>query len=130
LDANGQLTYNIQKQSQSLEIANSSNSPLIAKDIILVASDTLKLDEGSLVVSSGVPRVEVANLQLAGDGALARLTGGVATQLTRDAPTFINGVLDVAQTANLAASGVLYLDSTKSNLSLHFLKSRVPLDSF
>jgi len=80
-DPDGQAAYSIQNQSQSLEIANSQATSLLAGDVILASLDSITLGNGSSIVSDRSPRIGVAGLFLSGDGALVRVTGGPYTQV-------------------------------------------------
>jgi len=125
VDANGQRSYTIQQLSKSIELANSLDSALTAKDIILTATDAVTLKAGSSLVSSGLPRFDVSQLKLAGDGALLRATGGASADVARDAPEFKVGTLSIDPTASITAGGALYLDATRAiNLN-----GRLPLPS-
>jgi filamentous hemagglutinin family protein len=125
VDANGQHSYTIQQLSKSVELANSLDSALTAKDIILTATDAVTLKAGSSLVSTGLPRFDVSQVQLVGDGALLRATGGTSTEVVRDSAEFKVGTLNIDPTASITANGALYLDATRAiNLN-----GRLPLPS-
>ena len=88
-----------------------SNAQLSGPEVILVANDSINLDSGASLQSSGTLGSSPQNLTLDGSGALLRVSSSGPVSVTR-ANTSTTGTLDVATGATVTASGSAYLDAT------------------
>lgn len=107
----------------STEVRLSANADVVGPEVILAATDTVKLDSGSSLTGSGVGATaknltigDVANDQgvLDGDGALVRVAAGKATTVTRVNTDSNRGDLVIDSGATVTADGAVLLDASKS----------------
>jgi filamentous hemagglutinin family protein len=105
--------------ANSVEIANTSAHALVAPEIILAGSQSVKLDQGGDVEgkgSSGAPAP--ATLLVNGDGAALRVSGGKQTTLDRSgapAAGSATGTLSIASGATVKADGSMILDAAAND---------------
>ncbi len=88
-----------------------SNAQLIGPEVMIVANDSINLDSGVSLQSSGTLGYSPQNLTLDGGGALLRVSSGGPVSVTR-ATTFTTGTLNIATGATVTAGGSAYLDAT------------------
>lgn len=111
----------VEQRSENVVIA--ANTDLAAPELILVARDTVKLEDGSEVAGKGVFSGEAKDLYVTdaagnGDGALLRVSTGDQATLTRAPTSLGGGVLDVAANAVVRAGKSAILDATLDNRTL------------
>jgi hypothetical protein len=109
--------------SRSAVIANDADHVLSAPELILVARDTLKLEDGAVVAGAGVYSGQAKDLYVGdafgnGDGALLRVSTGDQVALNRAPASLAGGILDVAAGATVRAGNSAILDATLDNRTL------------
>ncbi len=104
----------------SAEVRLSGNANLAGPDVILAATDTIKLDAGSSLTGSGnagsnknLTIGSVAN-SVDGDGALIRVSSGNATTVARENTNASRGDLIVEAGATVATNGSVLFDASRS----------------
>lgn len=102
----------------SSEVRVSENAEIVAPEVMLAATDTLLLDSGAFVKGAGAGAT-AKDLVIGavggadGDGALIRVSGGKATQITRLNTDANRGELTVESGATVEGDGSLLLDASK-----------------
>ena len=104
----------------STEVRLSSNANLAGPDVILAATDTVKLDAGSSLTGTGIAGSD-KNLTIGsvdnnvdGDGALIRVSAGKATTVTRENADANRGDLIIEAGATVATNGSVLFDASRS----------------
>jgi hypothetical protein len=88
---------------------------LQAPDLTLVARDELALDSGSRIEATGATAASSPEIDLAGSGALLRVsTGGQTEKIVRTGATGDGGSLTLAAGSSLAASGSALIEASGS----------------
>jgi len=101
----------IDSTSANLTVDN-AGSPLVAKDIILVADGSLTVAAGADIHSTGALSTAVDTLHLSGDGTLLRVSAGAGADITRTGVTSSSlPLLTIGAGAKLSG-GSLILDSS------------------
>lgn len=95
-------------------IDNSDANPLSAPELIIAATERISLAANSVLENRGAPARDPGQLQVSGDGAVVRLSGGpLATVVRAGVPQNPAGVLAIETGAALrAAGGSILLDAT------------------
>ncbi|MDX1915358.1 MAG: filamentous hemagglutinin family protein [Methylophilus sp.] len=139
------------RESGSINVISSdvrlgANSNVSASEVMLVATEEVKLDSGSSLVGSGQSAVgknlTIGNVDRAidGDGVYVRVAGGKATNLTRVNTDNNRGLLSVDSSATIKGEGTVQLDASKDyqinggidfdkNAALTFTSSHISLGS-
>ncbi len=122
LDADGERVR-LEQRSMQVVIANDAGHVLSAPELILVARDTVRLEDGAVVAGAGVYSGQARNYYVTdaqgnGDGALLRVSSGDPVALTRASAMLASGVLDVAAGATVRAGNSAILDATLDNRTL------------
>lgn len=103
----------------SSEVRMSGNADLVGSEVILAATDKVRLDTGASLKGTGVGAT-ARNLTIGeasgadGDGALVRVAGGKAAQLTRLNTDGDRGDLVVESGATVEGNGSLLLDASRN----------------
>ncbi|ATG92344.1 filamentous haemagglutinin family protein [Methylomonas koyamae] len=105
------------------QVAIAAGVELHAPEVILAASDTVRVEAGAAIAASGKlsrsdARFNVRNADFGSDGALLRVSAAGQAGVLRaaDGLTGSAGTLDVAAGANLSAAGSILLDASKDSL--------------
>lgn len=118
----------VEQRSEHVVIAR--NTELSAPELILVARDTVKLEDGSMVAGKGTFSGQAKDISVTdaagnGDGALLRVSTSDQVALTRTPAKLVGGVLDVAagdvvagKLAAVVAGKSVILDATLDNRTL------------
>lgn len=110
----------------SSEVRFNGNANVAGPEVILAATDTVKLDSGATLTGRGAgasaKNITIGNVPnndgaLDGDGALVRVSGGAAATLTRTNVNADRGDLIIDAGAIVAADGSVLLDAS-SNTNL------------
>ncbi len=97
---------------------------LQAPELLLAATDTVRVEGGARLEASGAIAQAEEKLQLQGDSALLRVSRGSQVELQRDGATGTTGTLDISSTATLAAAnGSLTYDASSDTLALGVLEA-------
>lgn len=110
------------QRSDEVVIANDADHALAAPEVILVARDSVKLEDGAVVAGDGEFSGQARDLFIVdasgnGDGALLRVSTGDQVALTREPASRTGGVLDVAAGATVRGKSII-LDATLDNRTL------------
>ena len=113
----------VTQRSDNVVIANNADHVLSAPELILVARDTLKLEDGSVVEGAGEYSGQAKDLYVTdtlgnGDGALLRVSTSDQVALSRAPASLAGGILDVAAGATVRAGKSAILDATLDNRTL------------
>ncbi len=97
--------------ASSLVVA--SGARIEAPEVILAATDTLRLEGGAAIRSVGVVSDSDANtVRVVGDGALLRASAGSQATIVRTGSSGLTGSIAIEEGALLATRGSLLLDAT------------------
>lgn len=99
--------------SASDVVVDNAGTALVAPDLIIAATDKVTVEQNAELQARGISAA-AEDLQVAGDGALLRLSSNGLGQLTRSATTRSKGDLQVLAGATLTAAAVT-LDATRDN---------------
>lgn len=103
----------------STEVRMNGNADLIGPEVVLAATDTVRLDSGATLKGAGTGAT-AKDLTIGavggadGDGALVRVSGGKAVQVTRLNTDDNRGDLIIAAGATVEGDGSLLLDASKN----------------
>jgi filamentous hemagglutinin family protein len=117
--ANSAGGITITPTTTDIVVANSSASPLSDPELMMVATDSITFDAGSVVMGSGNQRVPANNITInasqSASGAFVRASNSGLVTVTRSAPADASaGTVSVEAGATLGASGSLLIDATQS----------------
>ncbi len=120
--ADGERTT-LEQRSDAVVIANDANHVLASPELILVARDTVKLEDGAVVAGEGTfsgtaKALHVTDASGNADGALLRVSSSAPVDLSRAPVNQSGGVLDVAAGATVRAGQSAILDATLDNRTL------------
>ncbi len=100
--------------ASSIYVANDASSELVVPELILAATGTITIADGSVIDATGTVSNNTSPLLLSGNGALLRASTGDQVNVTRTGATIASGQLLVGKNVTLAATGSLTLDGTQS----------------
>jgi filamentous hemagglutinin family protein len=112
----------------STEVRMANNADLAGSEVILAATDKVRLDAGATLKGAGTAasnrdlEIGDASNNVDGDGALLRVSGGKLAQITRQNSDGSSGDLIIESDATVEGAGSLLLDSSKSTVIAGNLK--------
>ena len=105
----------ITDQATQVVVANSAAGPLAAPELILAATGGIEVRAGSVLTgSAGSAGTTSTVINVDGDGALLRVSGGVQASVNREMTTGSTGTIQIDRGAVLNAGGSLLLDATNT----------------
>lgn len=107
-------TTAINVKSNQVRVDGQSSNPLQAEEVMLVAKDTVALQNATKIVASGEAGT-ATTYQLSSDGALLR-AGASDASIERASPLRVTGTLLGDSTTQVVSSNSIILDATKDNL--------------
>lgn len=105
---------------RATEVVVAGGAELVAPELILAATDTVRVEAGAVVVGSGsytgtAQSLNVGDASGEGDGALLRVSSGGQIDLVRAPASLNRGLLDIAAGATVQAGHSALLDATLDN---------------
>ncbi len=102
-------------RTSELTLSNDAANPLTAPDVLLAASDVLRVKTQATVLAESGAAGPAADLVLPSAGALLRVSSGAAIGVKRsEAPSSGGGVLSIAAGAVVSGKGAVQIDVTGS----------------
>lgn len=102
-------------RTSELTLSNDAANPLTAPDVLLAASDLLRLKAQATVLAESGAAGPAADLVLPSSGALLRVSSGAAIGVQRsEVPSSGGGVLSIAAGAVVSGKGAVQIDVTGS----------------
>lgn len=96
----------------AVTLNNDAQHPLSGSEIVIAASDTVKVDPGAVIQSEGTLGRASQDIALTGNGALLRVSSGAPVSVVRNAAAGSGGTLDIASGASVGSAGSAYLDAS------------------
>jgi len=106
--------------ASDIVVANAGTSVLQGPEIVLAATDTIRVDENAAIAGKGTtgltaPAYLVGDAATDGNGALLRVASEPQASVARSNANGSRGTLSVAAGANLSADGAILLDATRDS---------------
>ena len=112
----GQRSFSPAGVTLSVDTANvtvdNAGTPLVAPELLLAAQQDVTIDGGATVQGQGTPHANPAAINVSGDGALLRVSGGGLAPVLRSGVAGNSGRVILAAGANVLADNAVTLDSS------------------
>ena len=112
----GQRSFSSTGVTLSVNTANvtvdNAGTPLVAPEILLAALQDVTIDGGATVQGKGTPHANPAAINVSGDGALLRVSGGGLAPVLRSGVAGNSGRVVLAPGAGVLADNAITLDSS------------------
>lgn len=112
----GQRSFSSAGVTLSVDTANvtvdNAGTPLVAPEVLLAAQQNVTIDSGATVQGKGALHADPAPINVSGDGALLRVSGGAQAPVLRTGVSGNSGRVVLAPGANVLADNAVSLDSS------------------